>query len=97
MSTATYAPCYSIIDHFACNQWLFPIISEAGVIHCGAHTSNHSAMFAKLNISVINLSEVKVFPTKHSKWSAATEDVNLAYQARLAEELSHLGGVNLLQ
>ena len=91
MSTANGAPCYSIIDHFACNQRLLPIISEAGVIHSGANTSNHSAIFAKLNIGDINISEEKVTSTKHIEWSAATEGAKQAYQSRLGEELSHFG------
>ena len=78
----------STIDHFACSRGVFPIISEAGVIHSGANNSNHSAIFAKLAIGEINLSKEKNIAPKHVDWSAATEAAKLDYKTRLAEQLN---------
>ena len=40
---------FSTIDHFACSELLFKSIKEAGVIHCGENTSNHSTIYTKVS------------------------------------------------
>ena len=89
MSTTTGRACFSTIDHFACSLRLFPLISEAGAIHSGENTSNHSAIYAKLNIGAIDISEEKIAASKHIDWSVATEDAKTEYHRRLTEQLDY--------
>ena len=89
MSTTTGTACFATIDHFACSLRLFPLISEAGVIHSGKNTSNHSAIYAKLNIGAIDISEEKIAASKHIDWSVATEDAKTEYHRRLTEQLDY--------
>ena len=78
---------YSIIDHLACSQGLLPFIAEAGTLHSGENTSNHSAIYAKVRIGDVDLSVEKIPASKHVDWSSATEEAKLAYRARLSELL----------
>ena len=59
MSTANGTKSVSTIDHFACSRRILNIISEAGVIHSGANSSNHSPIFVKLDIGNLDLKTEK--------------------------------------
>ena len=86
-STTNGVTSYSTIDHLACSQGLLPFIAEAGVLHSGENTSNHSAIYAKVRIGDVDLSVEKISATKHIDWSSATEGAQLAYRTRLSELL----------
>ena len=90
MCNTNRVPSYSTIDHFACNSRLLPLIAEAGALQSGENPSNHSAIYAKLDIGDIDTSEEKVNVPKHVDWSAATEEAKAEYEVRLTEQLDHL-------
>ena len=87
MSYNNGAPSMSTIDHFACNQRLLPLIAEAGVLHSGENPSNHSAIYAKIDIGNIDTSEEIITLTKNIDWSAATEESKFEYESKLTEQL----------
>ena len=89
-SHANGRAAFSTIDHFACSIHLFPVISEAGVIHSGANPSNHSAIFAKLDVGQIDLNLEQTKSPKRVVWDKATEAAKSAYQAELAEKLDSI-------
>ena len=90
MSTANGTNSISTIDHFACSSRIFNIISEAGVIHSSANTSNHSPIFVKLDIGNLDLKTEKSEVPRHVEWSAATNTAKAEYKAKLAELLSNI-------
>ena len=87
LSHANGTPVSSTIDHFAFNPRLLPLISEAGPMHSGENPSNHSAIYAKLDIGDVDTSEEIITVTKHVDWSGATEGAKIEYEARLTEQL----------
>ena len=86
-SLTNRAASFSTIDHFACSRQMFPIISEAGAIHSGDNPSNHSAIYAKLDIGQINLGIEQVKASKRVAWDKATEEAKVAYQNNLTDRL----------
>ena len=81
---------YSTIDHFGASQRVFNAISEAGVIHSGENTSNHSAIFAKVNVDDLDLTlEVPRLPPRVS-WDRANTDAQDKYRASLAKQLNEI-------
>ena len=81
---------YSTIDHFGVSQGLFNAISEAGVIHSGENTSNHSAIFMKVRLEALDLSTEKTLQTPRVGWSRASTDAKDNYRTVLAEKLRNL-------
>ena len=79
-----------LLTIFACNARLLPLIVEAGAIHSGENPSNHSAIYAKVDIGEIDTSEEKVTIPKHMDWSAATAEAKAEYGVRLTEQLDNL-------
>ena len=95
-----YTPCsskhnvvtYSTIDHFACNRDLLPTIMEAGVIHTGGHNSNHSAIYAKLQLGDIDCS-TEASPRsleKRVSWDKSTDQAKDLYRKTLGSRLDAL-------
>jgi hypothetical protein len=87
-SHANGVSSFSTIDHFACSRGVFPAISEAGVIHSGSNPSNHSAIYAKLEVGEIDLNLEKIKASKRVDWAKATEEAKISYKTKLAEKLS---------
>ena len=80
----------STIDHFACSYGLINNICEAGVVHRGDNPSNHSAIYAKINVGDYNsTSEAIIFP-KRINWEASTEQARSAFNTVLTENLNNL-------
>ena len=65
---------FSTIDHFACSRRLLPVIVEAGVIVDGGNPSNHSAIYAKLDVGQIDLKMEEIKAEKRVDWDKATDE-----------------------
>ena len=92
MSTANGATAYSSIDHFACSRGVMAIIQEAGVIHHGDNPSNHSVIYAKLNVGELNLDLESIKAPRRICWSKSSEQARVKFQSTLKEKLSSLPG-----
>ena len=68
MFAASELLSFSTIDHFACSRSVLNSISEAGVIHSGENTSNHSAIFAKLLFGELDEQVEQTKPDKRVNW-----------------------------
>ena len=89
-SVARGVASYSTIDHFGASQRVYNAICEAGVIHSGDNTSNHSAIFVKINVGKLDLTlETPSAPVRVS-WSKANTDAQAKYKSTLAEKLNSL-------
>ena len=83
LSSAGGVQVRSTIDHFACSRSILPIITEAGVLHSGDNTSNHSAIFAKLTVGNIKEQADHVNSEKKVDWDKSSEQARVAYKDRL--------------
>lgn len=98
LHTVNNTPFYSTIDHFAASPQVYKVVNEAGVIHNGGNPSNHSAIYAKLNVGDLNLQVETLSSEKRSSWSKANEDAKLHFRECLANNLDQVHPeVNLLQ
>jgi hypothetical protein len=79
---------YSTIDHFVTSQRVYSVISEAGVIHSGENTSNHSAIYAKLRVGELDFSLETPSPTPRVSWNKANTDAQDKYKTVLSEKLN---------
>ena len=80
----------STIDHFVSNDVLFNRIVEAGVIHAGENPSNHSPIFAKVNLENVDISTENVQTKKRVNWEKSTAEAKELYLATLANKLDQL-------
>ena len=88
---------FSTIDHFVTTQRVYDAISDAGVIHSGENPSNHSAIYAKLEVGQLDLSMENHPSPVRVQWGQATSDAQEKYKSCLSEELNNiilLGCVN---
>ena len=81
---------FSTIDHFACSRSLLATISEAGVIHSGEHTSNHSAIYAKILLGNIDSSLNQPTRKPRVSWEKSTDEAKEMYKIHLATKLSRI-------
>ena len=58
------------------------------MIHSGTNPSNHSAIFAKLNIGEMDLEMENIKPPKRISWDKSTDQAKLNSQSTLAMNLS---------
>ena len=83
--------CYtSIIDHFVGNTSVLNSVTEAGVIHTGENPSNHSPIFAKLEIGFIDGSTESVKNEKRVSWKKSSAEAHEHFLNTLANKLEHL-------
>ena len=66
------------------------MISEAGVIHSGENTSNHSAIFVKLKVGDLDLSMETPSPPPRVSWTKANTDAQNKYKSVLTNKLNNL-------
>ena len=80
----------STIDHFISNDALFNSVVEAGVIHSGENTSNHSPIFVKLSLDIDT--KVTEFEGSRKKvsWGKSTNEAREKYLVELNERFSQL-------
>ena len=89
-SVARGVASLSIIDHLVTNQRVYDAISEAGVIHTGENPSNHSAIYAKINVEKLDLTlETHPAPIR-VQWDKASSDAHARYRTGLSEKLSQI-------
>ena len=89
--------CYfSTIDHFACSGRLFQSIKEAGVIHCGENTSNHSAIYTKVSVENLNLVTEKPPSQPKVTWNNASEAAKRKFKETVNNNLSKIALPNCL-
>ena len=81
---------YSVIDHFVSSQGLYNAISEAGVIHSGENTSNHSAIFLKLKVGELDFSMEETSEQPRISWNKANIEAHNKYRTTLKTKLDGL-------
>ena len=90
LQIANNTPAYSTIDHFVVSPQVYNIVSEAGVVHSGSNPSNHSAIFARLNVGELDM-DVETFPSQtRSSWCKANQDAQHLYKETVAEKLNKI-------
>ena len=87
INTANSIPALSTIDHFASSRKVFQSIAEAGVLHSGINSSNHSAIYTKLLVGELNLEVENIKSEKRVNWAKATDIAIDKYKAGLAQKL----------
>ena len=75
---------FSTIDHFAYSRRLLTKLYEARVIHSGENTSNHSAIFARLNLGEFDEQLEQNKQVKRVNWEKSSEQARLEYQRKLS-------------
>ena len=73
INVANQVPAFSTIDHFAASQRVLQSVEEAGVIHSGLNPSNHSAIFAKLQVGELNVDVENIKTEKRVNWAKASD------------------------
>ena len=81
---------YSTIDHFCVSQRVYNAINEAGVIHSGENSSNHSAIYLKLKVGDLDLSVERSLPSPRISWTKANSDAKNKYKTVLTKKLNEL-------
>ena len=80
----------STIDHFVCTNSVLKNIVDAGVIHSPDNTSNHSAIFMKLETNGLDLKVEKYMQTTGSSWKKASENERIQFSEALQSKLNQL-------
>ena len=80
----------STIDHFAGNDMLHKSVIEAGVIHSGENTSNHSPIFTKLKFEGVDRSRETVRSRKRVNWDRSSEEARGNFTDLLSKSLDQL-------
>ena len=81
---------YSKIDHFAVSSRLLETTLDAGVIHLGANSSNHSPIFMKFNVDKLDLGLEQHSVKKRSSWSKASDAEKETYKVELSQRLGQI-------
>ena len=81
---------FSTIDHFALSRRLIAATIDGGVIHSGENTSNHSAIYIKLDARLLNLKLEVPKNEKRTSWSHASIDAKENYKESLKLKLNSL-------
>ena len=83
---------FSTIDHFACSNSLLKTVIEAGVIHSGQNTSNHSPIYSKIAVEQLDHTiELEICPNMIS-WNKASNEAKVNYKEVLR---SYLGAIHV--
>ena len=80
----------STIDHFFVSQRVYGVIEEAGVIHSGENTSDHSPIYVKFNVGNLDLSLEESNIPLRVKWSDANSDAKNNFNMCLSEKLCNI-------
>ena len=83
-------PAYSIIDHFVVSPQVYNVTREAGVIHSGDNPSNHSPIYIKLSVDMLDLQLEANTSQPRSSWEQATTDAKVEFKSNLAAKLRGL-------
>ena len=94
INIANRVPALSTIDDFVGSQRVFESIAEAGVVHSGMNTSNHSAIFTKLRVGDLNLEMESIKGEKRANWAKATDAAKENYKITLSGKLNALAQPN---
>ena len=80
----------STIDHFAGNATLLNCVTETGVIHSGENPSNHSPIYAKIQLGGIDFSSESVKNEKRVNWEKSSLEARENYLTTLSNKLDKL-------
>ena len=84
------------IDFTYMCELLFKSIKEAGVIHCGENTSNHSAIYTKVSFDNLNLSTESAPSQIRVTWNKACESAKNNYKETVKTNLNRIRLPNCL-
>jgi hypothetical protein len=79
---------FSTIDHFVSNCRGYAATTEAGVIHNAGNTSNHSPIYAKIDVGQLKVDVEQSKSISRTSWSKASEDNKAAYIEAVSNKLN---------
>ena len=89
----------STVDHFIGSNMVYECVKEAGVIHSADNFSDHSPIYAKLNIGELDRTLEAQTYRSFPSWKKATNDDKVNFSNDLAIRLNNVhlpGGVDCL-
>ena len=81
---------FSTIDHFALSNKLMSAVLEAGVIHSGENSSNHSAIYLKLSTGLLSLHLEQLPSENKTCWSKASDEAKNNFKCMLRRKLNDI-------
>ena len=81
---------FSTIDHFVSNSRVVESITDAGVHHSALNPSNHSPIYAKIDVGHLKTEVEECHSTKRTSWAKASEEAKAGYSETVANKLTNL-------
>jgi hypothetical protein len=86
----------STIDHFAGNPLVVNAIAENGVLHHHENTSNHSQIFVKIDVCLLQVNVEQCKYTTRTSWGRASEEEKVQYKSAIASKINQMQTPKLL-